>query len=244
MNEVRTDYPFNVPKPAEIREVYNTVIATWKTRNKFIDDVRKMLAGLNKIDAPDNTPYKIRTVHTHMLGAIANEKLSRYSHLPNIQTIPTVSADGDQNEAREISDRVENATRIAMFEMERSGEGDSWGKVIHDAIMLDMGVEKIERAPAAFWPELFQEDDDGNPTHPFEDADAIDNYKRGMGFPIRATYVPLERFLPVFEGSTAVETFEVEQRSLRSVLRNSLFKQGREQMGCGLQVLMAVSVQW
>ncbi len=231
MNEVRTDYPFGVPKPAEIREVYNTVVDTWRTRNKFIDDVREMLAGLNTIDSPTGTSYKIRTVHTHMLGAIANEKLSRYSHLPNIQTIPSIPIDGDQNEAREISDRVENATRIAMFEMERSGEGDSWGKVIHDAIMLDMGVEKIERAPAAFWPEMFQEDDDGNPAHPFEDADAIDNYKRGQGFPIRATYVPLERFLPVFEGSTAVETFEVEQRSLRSILRNSLFKSGHDKMG-------------
>jgi hypothetical protein len=38
--------------------------------------------------------------------------------------------------------------------MERKGDGDVWDRVASDAILFDIGVERIEAAPSAFWPEL------------------------------------------------------------------------------------------
>ena len=59
----------------------------------------------------------------------------------------------------------------------------------------------------------------------FEKDKDIEDYKKLKGLPIRSTYIPLENYFPVLEGSVAVEAIEIEQRTLRSVMRNKLFDQ-------------------
>jgi hypothetical protein len=137
-----------------------------------------------------------------------------------------------------------------MYWGERQGDGDVWSKVVEDAIIYDIGVERIECAPAAHWPELIrpiviQFDDGGeeereelyarwlrenqeNGIFPAEDeADTYkkyrEDYKKEQGPPIRSLYVPPENFYPIWEGSTLVECFEREERSVRDVLRQPLY---------------------
>ena len=199
------------PTSEHIRETLSVAQQNWKGRNDFIRKMREMLGGENPIEAPLNTTYKVRTMRTYMLSGVINEKTSRFSHLPSIQVIPI---DGENFDvARSQSTQLEKAFRSAFYEMERNGEGDVWSKVILDSITLDEGVERIERAPSAFWPEISR----------FQEPGAIDNYKRSMGLPMRSMYVPLENFFPIYEGPTLVESFEIEYRSLRSVISNPLF---------------------
>ena len=123
-----------------------------------------MLEGRNLIEAPSNTPYKIRTVHSYSLASIANEKAARFTQLPTLQVVPT----DDSRDARAKSSKLEKAINMAIQEMERRSDGDVWSRAVIDAIVLDEGVERIERAPAAFWSEVIQIDQNGNITLPME----------------------------------------------------------------------------
>ena len=210
------DYYFDTPSPVELSNRLQAAVELWKDRNKYIADVRDMIAGKNTIKAPASTQYVVRLGHTYALASIINEKASRFLSQPSIQVVPTTPDD------RSKSTRLEKALQSAFFEMERHGDGDVWSRVIDDAIALDEGVELIEAAPAAFWPELVAEDEEGKPLHIMEGKDR-DQYKKEHGLPVRTVYVPLEYYLPIYEGSTQVETFHLEQRSLRSVLTNPLF---------------------
>lgn len=214
------DYLTGLPSETDISQSLQWTLEHWRERNQFIADVRKMIAGMNKIQAPTSTQYKIRTMHTFYLATAVNEKAARFVHMPRVQVIPDEHLDP---EARRESSDMEIALKAAMYEMERHGDGDVWGRMVLDAILLDEGVERIERAPAAFWPELLRRDEEGNLNPVFEDEDLTNAYKKDSGFPIRSVYVPLENWYPIYEGSTPVESFEFEQRSVRSILRNPLF---------------------
>lgn len=208
-----------VPKAEEAMDTLNEMIHHWRGRNTMIKDVRMMSDGTNNINAPKSTQYQVRVGHTYMLASIMNEKSSRFLSVPQLQVVP----EDDSPEARTKSSNLEHALNVAFSEMERQGDGDVWSRLVFDAILLDEGVEKIEAAPAAFWPELSIRDEDGKLVHQFEDEDAIKNYKKEHGFPIRTVYVPLENYFPVYEGATNIESFEVEYRSLRSLLNSKLF---------------------
>lgn len=208
-----------LPSEEEVEERLNFAIEQWVGRNRMIQDTREMVAGGNAIAAPRSTQYVVRTGHTYMLAAIANEKSSRFLNIPEIQVIPT----SNRPEARRKSTRLEQAVSVAFREMERNGDGDVWSRVVLDAILLDEGVEKIEAAPAAFWPELVEESDDPEEAHPYQVKKARDEYKKARGLPIRSLYVPLENFFPIYSGPTLTESFEIEWRTLKDVLGNPLF---------------------
>jgi len=179
-----------------------------------------MLEGLNPIQAPVATQYKIQTMHMYFLSSLANEKSARFLHQPSIQVIPADSS----IESRKKSSKLEKALEAAFYEMERNGDGDVWSRIVFDAICFDQGVERIERAPAAFWPEATLLQPDGTPIHIFEDKEELDNYKKLKGLPLRTNYVAPDAFYPIYEGPNIVEAYEVEYRSLRSVQRNALFR--------------------
>lgn len=208
-----------LPSEEDIADQLNAAIENWVGRNTMIQDVREMVAGQNSIAAPKSTQYIVRTGHTYMLAAVANEKSARFHSIPEIQVIPAST----RREARTKSTKLEKALTVAFTEMERYGDGDVWSRVTMDAILLDEGVEKIEAAPAAFWPELFKETDDPMEAHPYQTKNARDEYKKARGIPVRSLYVPLESFFPVYDGPTMTESFELEYRSLRSVMSNPLF---------------------
>jgi len=222
------DYTFKVPDVDYIGTLYTDLIDTWSTRNEYIKTIREMLRGDNKIEFPTGTSYKIRVLHTYLLASIINEKTARYSQLPSIQVIPELT--DDLKAERVKSSSIEHAIEIAQYEMERHGDGDVWSRVVSDAILLDQGVERIERASAAFWPELtaYHTQKSKGLTlsgHIFEQPDAIDNYKKLKGIPLRSVYVPLENYYPVIEGGVEVEAIQVETRTLRSLKANKLFDQ-------------------
>lgn len=224
------DYWKDLPSDDQVQEELTYLHDYWKSRNLFIAEMRRMLAGQNPIEAPKATPYKIRTVHSYSLAAIVNEKASRFTQLPTIQVVPG----DDEEEARQESSQLERSINVAMQEMERRSDGDVWARIAADAIILDEGVERIERAPAAFWPEVVQLDSNGEPFLPFEETDIIKNantiLKKRYGIPIRSVYVPLENFFPIYEGATLESSYEIELRSLRDVLRNPLFQSSRNQL--------------
>jgi len=208
-------YLDEIPTEEHVKESLTTLFNTWQGRNTFIAEVRRMLEGENPIQAPANTQYKVQTMRTYMLTGIVNEKVSRFSHIPTIQVIPNYFDSFD--EARSNSTELEQAFRSAFYEMERNGDGDVWSKVTLDSVVLDEGVERIERATSAFWPELST----------MQEPDAIKKYKLEHGFPMRTVYVPLENFYPVYEGPTLVESYEIDTgRTLRSIKNNPMFSEG------------------
>lgn len=217
------DYWSGLPSNDEIQEGLTYVHEYWRDRNKFIAEIRDMLSGRNKIEMPAATAYKPRVVHSYALAAIINEKASRFTQLPTIQVVP----DSPEHEARIKSSQLEMAINVAISEMERRSDGDVWARAAVDAIVLDEGIERIERAPSAFWPEVVQINEKGEAFLPFEEStiikDANNVLKKRYGIPIRSIYVPLENFFPVYEGPTLIESYEIELRSLRDVLRNKLF---------------------
>lgn len=224
-----TNYHTELPSDDDIQESLQYAYEFWQPRNKFIEDVRMMLEGKNKIEAPADTSYKIKVLHTYSLASIINEKSARFTQLPVIQVIPR----GEEDTDRADSSQLELALNTAMQEMERQSDGDVWSRAVLDAISIDQGVERIERAPAAFWPEVVKMVD-GKATLPYEDEldmAAIKVYKKQYGIPVRSVYVPLENIYPVYEGATPVENYEVEVRSLRDVMRNPLFAGARDKLG-------------
>lgn len=220
------DYQFDLPDDGQIRQRLSFAVEMWMDRNKTIRDCRQMYAGENPIAAPQQAQYRVVVEHCFALTAAINEKASRYLALPEIAVIP---ADvGPRHRA--VATELQNAINRAQEVMELRSDGNSWPKAVFDAILLDAGVERIEASPSAFWPELIVSKEDGKDgllrLADAEDGDyekMKEEYKRQMGLPMRAVYVPLEAFLPVYEGPTLVEAFELERRSLRSLMANRSF---------------------
>ena len=228
------EYSFDKPDNEYIGQLYQDLLDNWRERNVYIKEIREMLRGENSIEFPANTSYKIRTIHTYLLASIINEKTARYSHLPKLQVLPENVDDLVAERAR--SSDIERALEIAQYEMERHGDGDVWSRVVSDAILLDQGVERIERSRAAFWPELTAYENnkrEGLPDvlgHIFEENNVLDeakveSYKKLKGVPVRSVYVPLENYYPVVEGGVEVEAIQTEVRTLRSLKANKIFDQ-------------------
>ena len=170
------------------------------------------MSGRNTVNAPTVTKYTIKVVHTYVLATLVNEKLSRFLSIPEVQVIPNDEIDP---EGREHSTRIERGLNVMQSEMERLGDGAVWDRVLLDAILLDGGVERIDRSPRHFWPELVAKEGTADQLTDLK----REAYKKEMGIPIRATYVPLEYVYPIYDGSFVTQNFEYEIRSLESILR-------------------------
>lgn len=220
-------YAVKVPSESDARVRLRDLVDYWRRRNDFISRAREMYLGRNAIKGPETTQYRVRVMHTRMLTAAVAEKKARYLPLPEIQIVPMASGPRAQAKAS----RLELALNAAMQQLESNSHGVVWDRLVEDAIYLDAGVERIERAPAAFWPELVIRDDDGKtvlerlfegrPDEEFQEG--VREYKKRAGLPLRAVYVPLERFYPYYEGPLIIEAFEIELRPLRSVISNRSF---------------------
>lgn len=198
----------------------------WKGRNKFIKDMRAALSGNNPIEAPTSVQYKIRVIHGYVMATLLNEKLSRYLLRPVIQVIPE---DGIDPEAMSKATRIEKAINLANYEIERKSDGDVWSRVIADAHMLDEGVEKWLLSPQHAWPELTKNDREVEAGGDYENkyplgGESREAYKKRCGVPITKQYVPLEYFFPNYDGPNLVDSFEIAERTLISVLNNPLFR--------------------
>ena len=196
----------------------------WRPRNRFIEDVRKHINGQNEIQVPKATQYVAKSLHTFLLAGMQNEKTARYLHLPVVQIVVDDPLD---SEAREKSTRIERSLNRANYEMERLGDGDTWGRVVADCTVLDGGAERIECNVQSHWRELAAADSDallkkkGNEYAP--GSILREEYKKSKGVPFRSLYVPLEYVFPVYDGNELVKVFELEERTLYSCLRNPNF---------------------
>ncbi len=218
------EYALALPDESELRSRLSHLVDYWKPRNDLIDRAREMLEGKNPIKAPQAAQFKVQVSHAYHMQAAYNEKDSRFLRLPQIAVTPHSISQAEQRRAADL----EKAINYAMEVIELQSDGNVWNRVKRSAIIFDAGVERWERAPAAFWPELVVKED-GHDTFSrlFEDADAYEKareeYKKRAGLHLRSVYVPLDMFYPVYEGSTLVESFEVGRYSLRQVLSNPLF---------------------
>ena len=213
----------SIPEPSVLTRRLQWAVDYWRPRNQYITQMRDALEGLNAIQIPISAQYKAKAIHLYLIAAMLNEKTARFQNMPTAQVIID---DPTDYELVEISTELEQGLNILAYEIERKGDGDVWSRATLDAILIDEGVEKIQMAPAAFWKELSLHDSralaDKAYKHPFQD-EMREGYKKEYGAPFRTLYVPLEYFLPIYDGSNLDESFEVEGRSLKACLDNPLF---------------------
>ncbi len=223
---IQLNYATALPTNEQFVGRFREAVRMWAPRNRLIKLVREMIEGKNKIPVPKRGLYTPRITRSYLLAGSINEKRARFMNYPQISVIP----DGIGVSHQENASELERAFNQAMMEIDRNGGSDTWDRVVTDALALDEGVELIERAPAAFWPELVVDDTTGRCKLEmiYQDQEAFkkarEEYKKIRGAPMRSVYVPLESFFPIWEGPNLVEAFHVEYRSLRSVLSNKLFR--------------------
>ena len=203
-----------LPKHDDLIDMANFALDYWRVRNQYVQQMREALEGLNKIVLPVNTQYKPQAIHTYFLASILNEKIARFLDIPIVQV---VNEDPLDPKSLERNSELEHALNTISYEMERLGDGDVWSRVVADAILLDEGVEKIQMAPTAFWPEISMYPEESGPR---------EAYKRSAGIPFRTLYVPLEAQFPIYDGPIPTDNFEFEIRSLAACKRNKIFNQG------------------
>ena len=205
-------------------------MAQWKeVRNPLIERARDFLRGKNEIAVPASLTYIPVTARSFLFAGIVNQKVARFGQLPRLGLIPP----GEGQSARTDTENMEAALNSLFSELERRSGGSVWSRAVQDCIALHEGVIRIDRAPAAFWPELqMVKGADGVEREKFYRVfegnersykNKREDYKEECGAPLRWDYIPLESFYPIYEGDTPVEAFELERRSLRSVLTNPLF---------------------
>src|SRR6185312_4711343 len=160
MADTTGNYALDLPDTNQVKNLLRDSLELYERRNALIMRSRRSLLGQNPIKAPTLTQYKIQPQHTYFLLAAVNEKVSRFEDLPEIKVTPV----GISSQARSRSTMLEHATnRMHELTEEQSG-GMVWSRQIFDAILTDGGVARIERAPAANWPEITMlVDKDGNP---------------------------------------------------------------------------------
>ena len=206
-----TDY---TPEPERLKQDLHYIREYWVPRNELVETTRRYLSGRNVIEAPTRVRYKIKPVHTYVLASVVNEKTARFMSLPGLQVVVSDALDPEE---RAISSKIERALSAIQYDMELKGDGDVWGRVTLDAILLDCGVERIDRAPQSFWPELAQMQASG------ASDELRAGYKKERGSPLRSTYIPLEYTFPEYDGSVIINNFEIEQRNLRAIVNNPSF---------------------
>ena len=206
-----------LPDEDQLYTDFDNLRQYWHPRDELIKEIRTYLANANPVEAPKAAKFKVVIYHTGMLAGVIAEKASRYKSIPDLQV--TLNNPLDELE-RERSSNQERWLRAAQFEMERMGDGGAWDRVMLDVLSMDMGVERIERIQAALWPDLIE-----YTLYPDKQPKLFDRtaYKKERGVPVRSTYVPLEYCYPRFDGPTACEVFELETRSVYSVLKDPMF---------------------
>ena len=210
-----------LPPDEELIDMVNFALDYWRPRNEYVESMRKALEGMNEIILPKNTQYKPKAIHTYFLASILNEKTARFLDIPVLQVVNEDLL--DEEKIARNSD-LEQALNMASYEMERLGDGDVWSRAIADAILLDEGVEKIQMAPHAFWPEITSKTTKGDAKYP-EESDEREAYKRIRGIPFRSLYVPLEHTYPIYDGPVVTDNFEFELKSLAACKKNKNYNQ-------------------
>jgi len=232
----------DLPDVGQMRSLLSDQIRKYDDRNRLIARLRESLAGRNAIKAPANVSYKVEVAHTYHLLAAQNEKEARFLPLPKFKVVPWGIGTTAQSAATRQGEAL---NRLWEVTEEQSG-GRSWSRQVSDAILTDGGWQRIERAPAALWPELtlidFEHPEKGErlyASRPFEDPDEYaryrEVYKRDCPVPIRRVYVPHECIFPTWDGPALMEVVEFERRLLRNVLTNRLFT------GAGLEQLRGLT---
>jgi hypothetical protein len=201
----------------DLEEQFRWAVEYWEGRNLFIQQARDMVDGKNTIDLPAAVQYKAKQLHTYLMASIANEKASRYLTIPEPQIIVEDPLDP---KSRDHSTRIERGLDVISYEMERMGGGDVWSRAVWDSIILDGGVELIERIPHVAWKGLA----DNQKDYPLGSKKRED-YKKEHGVPIRSLYVPLESIFPIYDDASEELIFHIEYKSLWACRRNSLYDQ-------------------
>lgn len=239
-----TDIYEKLPKIDLMNAQFRFMLKYWQTRNVFISDMRKCLGGLNDIEVPETTLYMAKTLHTYIMAALINQKVSRYLPRPAIQVIPDNPLD---DESRARSTRIEDGINVGGYEIERRGGGDVYNRAIRDALLLDMGVVRIIRGEPAYWSDLVEHDSAwaahmespktvAKPSKSYSPEERSE-YKRTQGIPITKDYVPLEFFLPHYDGKNMAFSFELTETTKYSVLNNPMYRNERgEKLLNGLNV--------
>lgn len=241
-------YAVDLPDPDDIPWMLDELVTFYEFRDELARKARAMEGGKNEILLPKAKGYVPVARRTYKLKSILNMKLSRFGHLPNAAVVARSEHRNHLDDAQD----TENWLKEAISDMNRRARG-FWLPAVMDALLLDEGIIRVDRAPAAFWPDLV-------PCGEEEDVDALtpgrkkfmrlfendpktyekekEEYKKRAGVPIRAEYVPLEHWYPYREGGTTIYGFELDYRPLRSILNNPMFdteeleysvEQGREQ---------------
>lgn len=233
-----------LPKPEMLTSQFKFVLKYWQNRNLFIADMRRCLGGLNEIAIPETTLYMAKTLHTYIMAALINEKMSRYLYRPTLQVIPDNPLD---DASRAKSTRVEDGINVGGYEIERRGGGDIYNRVMRDALLLGMGVQRIIRGEPAYWSDLVEHDgawirhnldpkNNPKPSKRYSDEERKE-YKQNQGIPITKDYVPLEFFYPHYDGKNLAFSFELEETTKYSVLNNPMYQNER-----GSEVLKNLNV--
>jgi hypothetical protein len=233
-------YLFDIPDEDYVREALTFQVNAWSGRNQAIAKVRQYIRGDNGISVPTTRAYDAKATHTFFLLAILNEKLARYSDRPQMQILPR----SEDTEDTSAANQMEAAANAVNYWMDRKAAHSSWIQAVADTILFSEGVERMEYAPAAFWPELAltkEGKENLSFTRPFEDPETYaayrEEYKKKAGVPMRSVYVPLESFFPEREGGVSTEVLQVERRSLHSVLTNKMFRtEGLQQIKGGIDL--------
>lgn len=222
-------YAMDLPDSGQIHTLLRSNIELYESRNRLIYRLRDSLQGKTPIAAPSTTQYKVEVRHQFYLAAVTNEKTSRFQSVPSVKVTPV----GISQRARAKATELEHAYNGIWEQTERQSGGGVWDMQVKDALLTDGGVARVERAPAAMWPEFTLVEFKGKNveklflSRPFESEEEYaiyrENYKQGLAIPLRRVYVPHENQFPTWEGPTMVESFEIERRSLRQVLSNPLY---------------------
>lgn len=196
----------------------------WRDRNVYIDQIRMHVEGLNPIAVPKSKYYKAKILRAYSMTSIINEKQARYLVRPEAQVIVE---DPTNSEEVTRSSEIERALRAISYEAERLGDGDVWDRILVDVHLLDEGVEKILFNPVLHWPELVAAEraqlTDAIKS-PYEmGSKRREDYLKERGCAIESHYVPLENFLPIYDGNYLRMSYEVDVKTLYSCRKSPLF---------------------
>ena len=228
------DYAVELPDEEEILQRLNDCVDYWSMyRDPYIVNYRAILAGENEVKLPEARGYVPVTRHGFQLRAIHNANQSRFGLLPKWAALPS----GQGEQAEKDSEKVERWIRSFFYENERKGNS-FWSAAVEDLDQLDEAWFRVDRAPAADWPDLvpFLEDEESEDATPrsklfrlFESDEeayekAKDSYKVRAGCPIRVVHVPLQNVYPApSNAGLPPELFELSEVMLREVLGSTLY---------------------